>query len=153
VTGGPKLLVSTERGKEKRVARDLMDALYPHDRGVKLELIEGGIVVYSSLSHDHLIGLLQQYPVRGLLRVRRVLASAEGSLEAVVDELLAQAARLGVKLRSVEARTGGLIDRHMLEELIALRAGQLNLTGRNGVRARTVLVQRDEGNWLLLLAV
>ncbi|MEM0225521.1 MAG: hypothetical protein QXF46_01445 [Thermofilaceae archaeon] len=153
MTGGPKLLVSTERGKEKRVARDLMDALYPHDRGVKLELIEGGIVVYSSLGHDHLIDLLQQYPVRGLLRVRRVLASAEGSLEAAVDELLAQAARLGVKLRNVEARTGGLLDRRKLEELIALRARQLNLTDRNGVRARTVLLRRDEGNWLLLLAV
>lgn len=152
IRGEPRLLISTDRGRERRVARDLMDALYPHDRGIRLELFEGGLLVHSSLSADHILSLLQQYPVRGLLRVRRVLTFAEGGLEAAVEELLLQAARSGLRLRAVEVRTGGSIRRRELEGLVASWGQKLGLFSREGVRARVLLLRREGGGWLLILA-
>lgn len=146
----PKLLISTERGKERSVARDLMDALYPHDRSIELELLEGAVLVRSCLSSDALIELMKGYPVRGLLRVRKVVAHAEGELEHALEELLRKAACAGLKVRSVEARTGGLVDKRTIEGRAALLVKKIGLYSREGPRVR-LLLAGGGGSWRLLL--
>lgn len=147
-----RLLISVERGRERRVARDLMDALLPHDKGIRLELVEGGVLVYSSLSSDQLLNLLQRYPIRGLLRARKVIALASGDLPGAVERLLLQVAGSGLKLRAAEVRTHGLVDRREVEQLVLSAGSRLGLFNRNGLRVRIQLLRDKCGEWLLVLA-
>ncbi len=130
-----------------------MDALYPHDRGLKLEVLEGMILVYSGLGAGELLELLKRYPVRSILRVRRIVAHSEGGLEEALEELFARAARTGLKVSSVEVRARGLAERRKVEAAARAALRSLGLFDAAGVRARLLLLPAPEGGYRALLAV
>jgi len=133
------LLVSVRPGSEKRVARDLMDALYPYDRGVRVEPFGRVLAVYSNLDPDTLARLLRDYPVRGVLAVRRVVLEADaGSARGSLEALLREAANRGFKFSRLELRSlsGGARE---LERFAAGEAKRLGLLSREGVKARVVI--------------
>jgi len=148
VSAEPKLLISVERGRERRVARDLMDALYPHDRRVRVEELEGALLLYSDVSPEELIRLLSNYPIRGVLRVRRLIAYSEGaSVHEAVGDLLRKVSSQNCRLYSVEVRVRGGVDRRCIEGIVRTIGGELGLYGRDGLRARLLVLPGAGGRW------
>ncbi|MCS7104920.1 MAG: hypothetical protein NZ954_05070 [Thermofilaceae archaeon] len=134
------LVVSVRAGQERRVRRDLLDALYPYDRSIRIDVIDGLIVVYSSLEHEMLVKLLQEFPIRGILRVRQVLLYAEGdSPEQAVVNLMERAAERGYKLAKLEVRSRGA-PRKTLETLAVEKAKELGLFSREGIKSRILVL-------------
>jgi len=134
------LVVSARPGSEKRVARDLMDALYPYDRSVRVEPFGRVLAVYSSLEPDVLVRILRDYPIRGLLAVRRVVLETDaGDPRSSVEVLLRAAADRGFKFSRLELRSPGGNKRE-LEKVAASEAARLGLLSREGAKARIVVV-------------
>lgn len=136
----PTLVISVRVGQEQRVRRDLLDALYPYDRSIRIDVIDGLIAVYSSLEHEVLVRLLRDFPVRGILRVRRVLLYAEGdSPEQAVVNLMERVAGSGYKFAKLEVRSRGA-SRKTLETLAKEKAKELGLFNREGIKSRVLIL-------------
>lgn len=136
------------------MARDLMDALYPYDRSLKLVQLEDTIIVCSKLAASQLHALLQQYPIRGLLRERKVVAHAVGSIEDALIKLFAEAAQLGLRVRAVEIRAGGLIEKKKVERLARTLLERFKMSDARGLRVKLVIyASAHEECYSVLLAV
>lgn len=134
------LIISVKPGGEARVAVDTMDALYPHDRGVRVEQFRGVLAVYSSLDPGEAAAILNKYPIRGVLAIRRVLLAAEGAdPRSSVEALLREAAERGLKFSRLEvrARDGGSRE---LERFAREVAARLRLLGRDGIPVRVEVI-------------
>lgn len=130
------LVISVKPGTERRVARDLMDALYPHDRNVRVELLKGSLTVYSDLEPSDVEKELSKYPVRGILAIRRVVLEAEaGDPHSSIEALLKEAANRGLRFSRLEVRSREG-ERRELEKFAREVAKQMGLLGRDGVKAR-----------------
>jgi len=137
--GKPVLLVSVKPGSEGRVVRDLMDALYPYDRGVRVEPLGGVLAVYSRLEPNDAERILRNYPIRGVLAIRRVLLAADaGDPRSSVEALLREAAERGLKFSRLELRPSSRA--RELGGFAVGEAARLGLLSREGARARLVLV-------------
>jgi hypothetical protein len=137
--GKPVLLVSVKPGSEGRVVRDLMDALYPYDRGVRVEPLGGVLAVYSRLEPNDAERILRNYPIRGVLAIRRVLLAADaGDPRSSVEALLREAAERGLRFSRLELRPSSRA--RELEGFAVGEAARLGLLSREGARARIVLV-------------
>lgn len=118
--GEPKLIVIVKPGKEERVARDVLDALYPYDEGVAARPFKGLVVVYSRLEANLLLETLRAFPIRGVLALRgvegalRTLPTGEEAFRQLLETLGRDRLR-GVK---VEVRTRGYIEREKVRRLL-----------------------------------
>jgi len=134
------LMVSVKPGSERRLARDLMDALYPYDRGVHVEPLGGVLAVYSNLEPNDAEMILRNYPIRGILAIRLVVLESEaGDPRSSIEFLLKEAARRGLKFSRLELRSreGG---RRELERYAQEIAKQLGLLGKGGAKARIEVI-------------
>jgi len=130
------LVVSVKPGSERRVARDLMDALYPYDQEVHVEPLGGVLAIYSRLEPNDAERTLRNYPIRGILAMRRVtIESKAEDPRSSIEMLLKEAASRGLRFSRLELRSrkGG---RRELEKYAREIANQLCLLGRGGVKAR-----------------
>jgi hypothetical protein len=133
------LIVSVKAGSERRVAKDLMDALYPYDREVYVKPLGGVLAVYSRLEPNDAERILHHYPIRGILTVRRVVLESEaGDARSSIEFLLKEAVSRGLRFSRLELRSreGG---RRELEKYAREMAKQLGLLGKGGVKARIVV--------------
>lgn len=99
------LIASARRGHERAVLRDLLDALFPYDHGIKGAICGWNICVETSLNLEELQRFLRSFPIRNLLSVRYVLAMLElkdlGELTRRLPEVLEYA---GLKARKLRIR-------------------------------------------------
>lgn len=124
-------------GSEKRVRLDLLDALYPHDRSVRVEVYSGALAVFSRLEPARVKALVEGYPIRGLLTVREVLEIARATdPNAAVEAVLRRAAERGLKFSRVEIRTRGSMRERDAKRLVRRIARELGLLDKLGARAR-----------------
>lgn len=131
-------VITVRPGREERVMRDVLDALYPHDQGIRVEKYVGLLAIYSNLNAEQLCELLRRYPIRGLSRVRRVIAVSEGEEDPgrALKSILARAAEVGLKFAWIEVRARGTAEGECLKSVALEFAKRLGVYDRQGLRAR-----------------
>ena len=102
------LIASARRGHERAVLRDLLDALFPYDTGVR-GFVEGwSVYVETALGLEEVRRYLELLPIRNLVSVRYVLAELEAAraaelpreLPGIVEKAGVKVSRLRVRLTS-----------------------------------------------------
>ena len=133
------LIVSVKPGSERRVARDLMDALYSYDQEVHVEPLRGVLAIYSRLEPNDAERKLRNYPIRGMLAIRRVvIESGAEDPRSSIEMLLKEAASCGLRFSRLELRSREGKGRE-LEKYAREMAKQLGLLGKEGVKARIMV--------------
>ncbi|MEM0376461.1 MAG: hypothetical protein QXI90_01610 [Thermofilum sp.] len=106
----PLVVATAERGHERAVLRDLLDALFPYDHDVKGTLCGWNICIETSLHLEDLRKLLHTFPIRNLIAVRYVLAALDplpaGELARELSRVLADS---GLKVRKIRVRLSSRI--------------------------------------------
>lgn len=135
-TREPRLVISVKPGSEGRVKVDLLDALYPLDRNLQVEIVRGGLAVHSHLDPDTLCDALKRFPIRGVISVKRVIAWVEFTEAGnIAEAIAAKAAAKGVKFSRVEVRSrGNAVARKIEAELKGIFRSK-GLLGGKGVAA------------------
>lgn len=105
-----EVIVSVESGHENRVARDLLDLLFPYDTSVNLkEKKAGKIILNTCIDAEALANLLKKYPVRHLLKVKFVVRRIAGSdINKVVEEIVSFFTQNRVPVGKISVRLGKL---------------------------------------------
>jgi len=141
----PRLVVVAivKPGSEARIRLDLLDALYPHDRTVRVEAYSGALAVFSKLKPKEVVTLMDKYPIRGLVAVREAVEVAcSDDPRAAIEEVLKRAASRGLKFAKVEIRARGSLRGRDAERLAERLARELGLLSKPGARARVEVLGR-----------
>ncbi|MEM1508670.1 MAG: hypothetical protein QXY49_03130 [Thermofilaceae archaeon] len=130
----PKLVISVKPGSEKRIRLDLLDALYPLDKDLQVDIIRGGLAVYSHLDPDTLCDTLKKFPIRGIVSVKKVIAWVElNETERVAEAIAAKAIAKGFKFSRVEIKSRGSTIARKIEACLKNVLRSKGLLNRNGV--------------------
>ena len=99
-------MVTVKAGKEGKVARDLMDALFPYDQKVKVSGTDfsGILLLETSLEPDELLKLMERKPIAHLYKVRPFLHYSSFDEEGLRKALLQILSRLNVEWKKFLVR-------------------------------------------------
>jgi hypothetical protein len=105
-----ELIVSVNCGHEGRVARDLLDLLFPYDNSVTLrERGRGKVILATCMSIDLLGKILRKYPIRHMLKVKVVRKKiAKSNIEEIIEEIISFFTVNRAPLRKLSVRLGRL---------------------------------------------
>ncbi|RLE88509.1 MAG: hypothetical protein DRJ96_00150 [Thermoprotei archaeon] len=130
-------------GSEARVKLDLLDALYPHDTSVRVEVYSGALAIFSRLKPGEVRALAERYPIRGLTAVREAAEVAcDADPRAAIEALLRRVAEKGLKFARVEVRTRGSLRGRDAEQLVKRIVRELRLLDKLGAKARIEVLGR-----------
>ncbi len=130
-TREPRLVISVKPGSERRVKLDLLDALYPLDRNLQVEIIRGGLAVHSHLDPDTLYDALKGFPIRGIASVKKVIAWVESAETGnIAEAIAAKAVAKGIRFSRVEVKSrGNAVTRKIEAELKSIFRSKGLLSG------------------------
>lgn len=140
-TREPKLVISVKPGSERRIRVDLLDALYPLDKSLQVDIISGGLAVYSRLDPDTLYDALKKFPIRGIVSVKKVIAWVElNEAEHVAEAIAVKAIAKGFKFSRVEVKSRGNTMAREIETCLKYVLRNKGLLNRNGVAVHIELL-------------
>jgi len=140
----PQVLIIVNPGKEARIARDVLDALYTYDERLCVKSAKGLLAVFSRLEADEVINLLKKYPIRGVLSVNRIdgYAPISGSIEDALTSILEELAeKMGGRI-NIEIRSRGYFKTEKLRSIIENIANRIGLKKRGGQTVRIELTDK-----------